>query len=69
MAALVPAFPCPHLSAWVAGKRRKKNMKMSRRLTVALLQKRALGVVADMPYVIRYMVSFNHVYNLCFVIL
>lgn len=39
-----------------------------------LLQNRALGVVVEVPYVIRYMLSFKlcnmtHVYNLCFVVL
>lgn len=47
---------------------------MIRRLTVDLLQNRALGVVVEVPYVIRYMISFNlcnmtHVYDLCFVVL
>lgn len=39
-----------------------------------LLQNRALGVVVEVPYVIRYMLSFKlcnmtHVYDLCFVVL
>lgn len=60
VSALVAAFPHPHLSTSLAGRRRRR-MKRSRRSTVVLLQNRALRVVYEVPFVIRYAFFWTHV--------